>query len=87
MIRLLTICKVANTKKIITIEYETSLERRTFEKYYYPIQEDSLMEIKMYKILLLRMKMKKEVEAVLTSKIYNVLGCPIQFNTLSMLSD
>jgi hypothetical protein len=29
--------------------------------------------------------MKKEVEAVLISKIDNGVGCPIQFNTLSML--
>jgi hypothetical protein len=34
----------------------------------------------------MRMK-KEEVEAVLISKIDNGVGCPIQFNTLSMLSD
>jgi hypothetical protein len=45
------------------------------------------VEIKMYNLLLVRMRMKKEEEAVLTSKIDNGVGCPIQFNTLSMLSD
>jgi hypothetical protein len=37
-----------------------------------------------YNLLLLRMRMKKEEEAVLTSKIDNRVDCPIQFNTLSM---
>jgi hypothetical protein len=45
------------------------------------------VEIKMYNLLLVRVRMKKEEEAVLTSKIDNRVGCPIQFNTLSMPSD
>jgi hypothetical protein len=43
------------------------------------------VEIKMYNLLLLRMRMKKGEQVVLTSKIDNGVGCPIQFNILFML--
>jgi hypothetical protein len=41
--------KIGFNPKYAQIEFETSLERTTFERYY-PIPANSQMEIKMYKL-------------------------------------